>query len=288
MSITSITSTITKLNKTIADLEMKRSDEKKRESTYQNKIIQTQRSITTYTSKSSLKSKMNQINQHTSYIAKSIAKQADLSKKIANKIAERNKYEQQLLKAQEQDRKKLNEIQKKRQLDYQKKLTQELKEQRQFIQSPPSSSSTLQEVNDYMEPTYDVFISHASEDKEDFVRPLAEELLRIGVKVWYDEFSIKWGDSLRVSIDKGLANSKFGVIVISPSFIKKKWPEYEVNGLIAREIVGENKILPIWHRITKSEVIKYSPSLADKAAMNSSIDEISYIASELKSMLPQN
>jgi hypothetical protein len=49
-----------------------------------------------------------------------------------------------------------------------------------------------------------LFISHASEDKEDFVRPLAETLQQLGVKVWYDEFTLKVGDSLRRKIDSGL------------------------------------------------------------------------------------
>ena len=66
---------------------------------------------------------------------------------------------------------------------------------------------------------WDVFISHASEDKDTFVRPLAHALNNLGVKVWYDEFSLRLGDSLSRSIDKGLAESAFGVVVISPHFI---------------------------------------------------------------------
>ena len=62
---------------------------------------------------------------------------------------------------------------------------------------------------------YDIFISHASEDKNDFVRPLAEALRRHRVEVWYDEFSLKAGDSLRRSIDKGLTKSRYGVGIFS-------------------------------------------------------------------------
>src|SRR6266478_2516917 len=85
---------------------------------------------------------------------------------------------------------------------------------------------------------WDVFISHASEDKPEFVKPLAVLLSRSGVEVWYDEFSLEEGDSLTRSIDKGLANSKFGVLIISKAFIKKKWPEYEMRGLVGK--LGEN------------------------------------------------
>jgi len=115
---------------------------------------------------------------------------------------------------------------------------------------------------------WDVFISHASEDKETFVRPLAIALRKLGVTVWYDEFSLRIGDSLSRSIDKGLAGSVFGIVVISPSFIVKPWPEYELRGLVAREIHEDRVILPIWHGVTRDKILDFSPSLADKVAIN--------------------
>jgi hypothetical protein len=117
---------------------------------------------------------------------------------------------------------------------------------------------------------YDVFICHASEDKDSFVRPLAEQLKRSHVEVWYDEFSLTIGDSLRESIDKGLSKSRYGVVILSPSFFQKKWPQRELNGLVAREMSGENQvILPIWHNITAEEILRYSPPLADRKAVES-------------------
>ncbi|WP_082882362.1 toll/interleukin-1 receptor domain-containing protein [Paenibacillus swuensis] len=124
----------------------------------------------------------------------------------------------------------------------QQNLTRELEYQRNIIQENNIIPNTVVATNVIMiekhEPMYDVFISHASEDKDEFVRPLAEELSRIGVNVLYDVHSIIWGDSLRQSIDRGLANSKYGVIVISSSIINKRWPAYELDGLIAREMEG--------------------------------------------------
>lgn len=90
--------------------------------------------------------------------------------------------------------------------------------------------------------SWDVFISHASEDKSDFVQPLAKILTEFGVRVWYDEFTLRLGDSLSRSIDEGLSRSRFGLVVISPSFISKHWPEYELRGLVAREI-GAGKVI---------------------------------------------
>jgi hypothetical protein len=111
---------------------------------------------------------------------------------------------------------------------------------------------------------FDVFISHASEDKDEFVRPLAASLTSLGLKVWYDEWTLTIGDSLRQKIDQGLANSDFGVVVLSRHFFSKEWPQAELDGLFAKEMVGKKVILPVWHDITKEEVLKYSPLLAGK------------------------
>jgi hypothetical protein len=128
---------------------------------------------------------------------------------------------------------------------------------------------------------YDVFISHASEDKDALVRSLADALVKGGLKVWYDEFELKIGDSLRRKIDKGLAHSRFGVVVLSQAFFKKGWTNYELDGLVTRAVSGEQILLPIWHNISKNEVIKYSPSLADKVARSTSNYTIDEIAKEI-------
>jgi len=128
---------------------------------------------------------------------------------------------------------------------------------------------------------YDVFICHASEDKDSFVRPLAEALKNSHLEVWYDEFSLVIGDSLRESIDKGLSKSRYGIVVLSPAFFTKKWPIRELNGLVAREMSGENSvILPIWHNITAKQILEFSPPLADRKAVDSK-NGIESVCSEL-------
>lgn len=119
-------------------------------------------------------------------------------------------------------------------------------------------------------PQWDVFVSHASEDKEDFARALAEKLRARGLKVWFDEFTLTVGDSLRRSIDRGLARSRFGIVVISPAFLRKEWPQKELDGLVAREVEGVKVILPVWHGITMEDIRRYSPMLADRVAAQSS------------------
>ncbi len=136
--------------------------------------------------------------------------------------------------------------------------------------------------------SHDFFISHASDDKDSFVRGFAAELEKRGAKVWYDEATLKIGDSLRRSIDRGLASSRYGVVVLSESFFKKEWPQRELDGLTALETSdGENRILPIWHKVSKDEVARFSPVLADRLALNTSVKTISEIADELMELLPE-
>jgi len=117
---------------------------------------------------------------------------------------------------------------------------------------------------------YDVFICHASEDKDDFVRPLAKLLEQQHLAVWYDEFSLKVGDSLSSKIDEGLSKSKFGIVVLSKNFFAKPWTQRELRGLVTREMVEQRDvILPIWHRVTLQEVASFSLPLADKKAISS-------------------
>jgi hypothetical protein len=116
----------------------------------------------------------------------------------------------------------------------------------------------------------DVFICHASEDKQ-FVRPLAHALKLRGFEVWFDEFVLHVGDSLRREIDKGLESCRFGVVVLSRAFFAKEWPQRELDGLTQRETsAGRTVVLPVWHEIDAKEIMRYSPVLADRVAVRTS------------------
>lgn len=128
---------------------------------------------------------------------------------------------------------------------------------------------------------FDIFISHASEDKVEVARPLAEKLRRLGFQVWLDEAELRLGDSLRRSIDYGLSRSKFGLVILSPDFLRKEWPQKELDGLVAREDGSAKVILPIWHNVTRSDIIAYSPLLADKLAAPTS-KGLHYVVDQIK------
>lgn len=132
---------------------------------------------------------------------------------------------------------------------------------------------------------YDVFVSHASEDKELIVRPLVEALESRGINVWYDENNLRLGDSLRRKIDQGLVKSRFGIIVLSKDFINKSWTNYELDGLIIKAVLDQQVIIPIWHNMTIKDVAEYSPFLADKFGISTSNKDIDVIADEIVSII---
>jgi hypothetical protein len=115
---------------------------------------------------------------------------------------------------------------------------------------------------------WDVFISHAWEDKEEIARPLANALANAGLRVWYDEFTLTLGDRLRRSINRGLIESRFGVVILSPNFFAKGWINLELDGLTTRELSSGKTILPVWHNVTHEDVERFSPTLADKMSVS--------------------
>lgn len=113
------------------------------------------------------------------------------------------------------------------------------------------------------------FISHDSRDKDKIARPLAEELGKVGFSVWYDEFSLRVGDSLRESIERGLREARTCILILTPHFLTNPgWTKTEFNAVFTRELVEKKKvILPVWHEVTVQQVYEYSPSLADRFAL---------------------
>jgi hypothetical protein len=124
-------------------------------------------------------------------------------------------------------------------------------------------------------------LSHASEDKKDVARPLYEALTSLGYLVWFDEAEIKIGDRLRRKIDEGLTLARFGIVVLSPKFFAKNWPENELDGLFAKEgATGKDAILPVWHQVDADAIRAYSLMLAGRLGARTS-DGILEVAEQL-------
>lgn len=286
MSISTTISSINQISKDIAKLEKDLADESRKEADRTKRINDTQRGITKNTSDSTVQSKLRQIQGYQKDIVMITKKKAEINKKIADKRVKLNNLNQRLQKEQLEEAKKQQNEQDKVHKTYERRITDLTNQLKKAISPRTTADNQAPLALDSIDEEYDVFISHAWEDKECFVRQLAEILKNdYGFNVWYDEFSINWGDSLRVVIDKGLKTSKFGIVVVSKNFIKKGWTNYELDGLFQKEMTFGKTILPIWHDVTKDEVYDFSPSLAGRKALNTAMFTVKEIAVELKNIL---
>lgn len=265
MSISQLENKIKSLQTEIERLGRALEAESKNEAKYNTSLKRTVNSITKHTSPSMLKSKQRSIDSDTEKVRKSQKKQTEIQEKISKKKVELTK--------------KQTELQKERNKVYQdmsKKQENILAEQRNFV----SQTKQMGEQVEITVKEYDFFISHATEDKETVAEPLAKALMSKGAKVWLDKFAMSVGDSLRASIDQGLAHSRYGIVILSEIYFKKFWTGKELNGLFAKQEDGNKVILPIWHNISKDTVKQYSPILADMLALKTADFTIEELADE--------
>ena len=236
----------------------------------------------------SLTNKLNQINKLENEAANLEGKRAEVEKQISRKTVDLNNantmLQKELAKETKKQQENVEKSQKKIQDNYNKQI-RKLQQELAAKVSAQTDSFYQKEILNTENLQYDVFVSHASEDKETFVKPFVDELKKLEIAVWYDSDTIKWGDSIRKKIDEGLKNSKFGIVVISSDFIRKYWTNHELDGLFNLEESGDSRILPIWHNITKAEVVKFSPSLAAKMALSTAIMTPEEIALQVKEIL---
>lgn len=282
MSVEQYQRSVNSLDKEIAVLEKKKAEADKKCAELSKKISSTERSITSRTSVSTLTSKRKYISSWESGRAKKSAESADYGKRLAEKRKKRNEAYLKLQKAQQEERKKQDREIKHMQESYESRITQ-----LQNLAIPNSIHSGGLTETIAEEAQYDVFVSHAWEDKETFANEFVEELQKLGLCVWYDTSQIKWGDSMRAKIDDGLRKSRFGVVVLSPDYIKegKYWTKAELDGLFQLESINGKMLLPVWHNLTKKEVMAYSPIIASKLAMTTASMTPAEIAEELAKLL---
>ncbi len=100
---------------------------------------------------------------------------------------------------------------------------------------------------------HDTFISYATEDN-DFATDIAYGLKANGLSTWFAPLSLKVGDKLLDSIEKGLNESRSGILIITKSYLAKKWTSFEMDVLVRQHIEGKKLIFPIWHGVNKEEV----------------------------------
>ncbi len=262
-------SQMNRLNKEITDLQKAEAQEIRKEADVRAKINRAEEPASRARNISTFQNKMKEAERGYKALADVRKKRAEIAAKIADKSKRLQTCEERQSREDEKQRRKV--------ADEQKRLFREQKEYERSITHPSPDARSPEK--------YDFFISHASEDKDGFVRGLAEALRARNVRVWYDEFTLKVGDSLRRSIDRGLAESRFGVVIVSKHFFGKEWPQKELDALFSQEASGKTRILPIWHEISKDEIVEYSPLLADKIAFKTSMDSTDEIADGLHALV---
>ena len=269
MSIQSINSSISSVDREIHSLE-------NQIQTINNNITRKEREANSILDKINREKDLKRIITHQKDLTKKNEDINKLTKDKAGKIKtlsdkqiKRTKLIQELSKEEQKEM-----------LSLQQSITREMERQR-TISADSFQTTHFQTESILPDKKYDVFVSHASEDKENFVRPFVEALQAQNIAVWYDEFELRLGDSLRRSIDNGLRNSTYGIVVLSESFFNKEWPQRELDGLFAREVNGAKVILPLWHKISKNEVMNYSPLIADMLAINTTDYTIEEIADKI-------
>lgn len=282
MSVERYQRTVNTLDKEIADLEKKRAALDSKCADLKGKIGDAEVAIRKTKSASTIKSKLNQISTWQKEESRKATESANIGKKISEKRTKRNDAYKKMQKAQQDEDKKKDKQMKNMQASYENRV-RELMNQLSAKPIIPEAIHTVVESDE----EYDVFVSHAWEDKKGFVDGFVAELEKLNIKVWYDKQRIKWGDSMRARIDDGLKKSKFGIAVISLDYIAdgKYWTKAELDGLFQLESVNGKMLLPIWHNITKQQVMNYSPIIASKLAMTTATMTTEEIAKEMQSLL---
>ena len=273
--------TVNALDKDIADLEKKKAALDKKAAEEQRKAANI--TINKNASTATVRSKLQQRDNYLAAANKASGESATLANKIADKRKKRNDAAVHLQKEEAKAQKKQDMAAKQMQQSYERRI-----EELQALSVPSVMPASRMEESTL--PEYDVFVSHAWEDKEEFVDEFVDELRKLGVKVWYDTSEIKWGDSMRARIDDGLKKSRFGVAVLSPDYIKdgKYWTKAELDGLFQLESINGKMLLPVWHNLTKQDVTAYSPIIGSKLAMTTATMTAAEIAAELLPLLPQS
>jgi hypothetical protein len=130
----------------------------------------------------------------------------------------------------------------------------------------------------------DVFLCHAWDDRKDSAKELHDLLESKGVTVWFSEKDVMLGSSLLREIDKGLAKSRVGIVLVTPSFIKRVKGEgiadKELSALLARDL-----LVPIIHNTTYEELREVSPLLGSRSGLSTTEESMFDVASKLAELV---
>ena len=277
MSIEQYQNTVNRLDKEIADLEAKRAEAELKATREEGNAANIR--FNKFDSKSLIDSKNRQRKRYMDEAQKARKKAAEFSKSIAERRKRRNSaylnLQSEQKRAQKREQNNEHTLWRNNSADiWLRALDTHVLHQNKSV---------------YESANYDVFVSYAHEDKA-FVNELVAAFQKRGIRVWIDSLEIGWGDSIRTKIDEGLNKSRYGIVILTPDYIdeNKYWTRTELEGLLQVESIKGKTILPIWHNLTKEQVIKYSPTIAQRNAISTAIFTTDEIAEELERLLRAN
>ncbi len=279
MSVLSITSSLNTLRRELSRIQEKQTDAANKYAKQDSIIANaSERLGRTNNSASRISSYNRDIKRAQAEKAKLSKVQAGLSKDLGKKQKQIMDREKDLRKAtEEEQQKQLKSIQR----DYSSKIDKMKIEQSALLKSQ-FESEEANITQDSRE--YDVFISYARED-QDYAEKLASSIQALDLTVWIDKESMAWGSSQIQAMDDGIRNSRFSIIVLSPSYFEKYWTIHEYRSMLIKAQNQHDLILPIFHHVTADQVKEYNLELADRHALNTSIYTVDDIANELYQLI---
>lgn len=125
---------------------------------------------------------------------------------------------------------------------------------------------------------FDVFVAYSAKDSGELAEKLTGALHDHEIKVWLDKEQVHLGDDLFEKISEGMNQSRYGLVILSPTFFNSDWSSRELEALLKGERDGSQPILPIWHGVSEREVLEHAPSLASKFAIISKDESVEELA----------
>jgi hypothetical protein len=130
----------------------------------------------------------------------------------------------------------------------------------------------------------DIFLCHAWDDRQGAAKELHDHLEALGVKVWFSEKDVALGSRLLREIDKGLAKSRVGIVLVTPSFLARIHGEgiadKELSALLARSL-----LVPIVHNTTYEALRDVSPLLGSRSGLNTAEETMETVAAKLAELV---
>ena len=300
MSLSTDRSALARLSKEISDLRVREASEIKKEADATKRMNSAQSSASRSSSASIASMHLGTANRERSNIEAAQDRRARYASDIARKAQDLSRLQERIAQAEEAERKatiaadtkrRRDDERARRELtaaneqlrrDYEERVTNLEAQLAAQIEDQASRTAPFHVTppEGEREP-YDFFISHAWADKSEFVDAFVAKAEAAGMRVWYDQTALQWGDSIRQKIDEGLRNAYFGVVVLSPNFFERPWTNYELDGILQRDLSGKGRLLPIWHRLTQDDVERHAPSLAGRLALSTASSTSDAIVQEL-------